>query len=89
MVRYPGADLEGDARRVAEALGIPAGSVKRSTDVSGVTPRRRRRLARGARRTRRRWRTTPPPESAQALNGADDKACMHVSRASPGERATE
>ncbi|GGW65976.1 LCP family protein [Streptomyces griseoloalbus] len=77
VVRYPSADLEGDARRVARALGIPADSVKRSTEVSGVT------LVVGAD-----WREgteykvpeedNTTPESAQALNGADDKACMHV-----------
>ncbi|TWF87077.1 LytR family transcriptional attenuator [Streptomyces capillispiralis] len=77
VVHYPSADLEGDARRVAEALGIPADSVKRSTEVSGVT------LVVGAD-----WREgteyeapeedNTTPESAQALNGADDKACMHV-----------
>ncbi|MDT0397834.1 MULTISPECIES: LCP family protein [Streptomyces] len=77
-VRYPSADLEGDARRVADALGVPASAVQRSTEVSGVT------LVVGAD-----WRegTTyeapeednTTPESAQALNGADDKACMHVS----------
>ncbi|MEG8279480.1 LCP family protein [Streptomyces sp. AHA2] len=77
VVRYPSADLEGDAQRVARALGIPLGSVKRSTDVSGVT------LVVGAD-----WRTGDDyeapersdrtPESAQALNGADDKACMKV-----------
>ncbi|CAL9543540.1 Cell wall biosynthesis protein LcpA [Streptomyces sp. enrichment culture] len=77
VVRYPSADLEGDARRVAEALGIPASAVKRSTDVSGVT------LVVGAD-----WREgtayeapeedDETPESAHALNGADDKACMHV-----------
>ncbi len=80
VVRYPSADLEGDARRVAEALGIPADAVERSTDVSGVT------LVVGAD-----WRegteyAAPEeddsvPESAQALNGADDKACMHVNPA--------
>ncbi|WP_440581704.1 LCP family protein [Streptomyces djakartensis] len=78
VVRYPSADLEGDAQRVARALGIPLGSVQRSTDVSGVT------LVVGAD-----WRTgddyeapersDKTPESAQALNGADDKACMKVS----------
>ncbi|MFD8149617.1 LCP family protein [Streptomyces sp. NPDC059720] len=78
VVRYPSADLEGDAQRVARALGIPLGSVKRSTEVSGVT------LVVGAD-----WRTGDAyealersdrtPESAQALNGADDKACMKVS----------
>ncbi|MGA5551715.1 LCP family protein [Streptomyces pseudogriseolus] len=80
VVRYPSADLEGDARRVAVALGIPADAVKRSTDVSGVT------LVVGA-DWREGTRYEAPeqddttPESAQALNGADDKACMHVNPA--------
>ncbi|MFI8832110.1 LCP family protein [Streptomyces afghaniensis] len=77
VVRYPSADLEGDAQRVAKALGIPLSSVKRSTGVSGVT------LVVGAD-----WREgtdykapkrdDKTPKSADALNGADDKACMHV-----------
>ncbi|MFC7884447.1 LCP family protein [Streptomyces sp. NPDC057376] len=80
VVRYPSADLEGDARRVAKSLGIPASSVQRSTDVSGVT------LVVGAD-----WREgtayeapeadNTTPESAEALNGADDSACMHVNPA--------
>ncbi|MFB7088604.1 LCP family protein [Streptomyces sp. NPDC056296] len=80
VVRYPSADLEGDAQRVAESLGIPMSSVRRSTDVSGVT------LVVGAD-----WRegTTyeapasddRTPESAEALNGADESACMHVNPA--------
>ncbi|PWI07596.1 transcriptional regulator [Streptomyces sp. NWU339] len=80
VVRYPSADLEGDAHRVAEVLGIPESSVRRSTDVSGVT------LVVGAD-----WRegTTyeapeqddTTPESAEALNGADDTACMKVNPA--------
>jgi LCP family protein required for cell wall assembly len=80
VIRYPSADLEGDARRVAKSLGIPASSVKRSTDVSGVT------LVVGAD-----WREgtaykgpesdDSTPESAEALNGADDSACMHVNPA--------
>ncbi|WP_107424209.1 LCP family protein [Streptomyces sp. CS113] len=80
VIRYPSADLEGDARRVAKSLGIPASSVKRSTDVSGVT------LVVGAD-----WRQGTAykapesddrtPESAEALNGADDSACMHVNPA--------
>ncbi len=80
LVRYPSADLEGDARRVADALGVPASQVKRSTDVSGVT------VVVGAD-----WREgtaykapeedNTTPESANALNGADDKACMHVNPA--------
>ncbi|WP_308401088.1 LCP family protein [Streptomyces sp. AC512_CC834] len=80
VVRYPSADLEGDAWRVAKSLGIPASSVERSTDVSGVT------LVVGAD-----WREDTAyrapeadneiPESAEALNGADDSACMHVNPA--------
>ncbi|MEJ1201368.1 MULTISPECIES: LCP family protein [unclassified Streptomyces] len=77
VVRYPSADLEGDARRVAESLGVPASSVQRSTDVSGVT------LIVGAD-----WREgtayaapeadDTTPDSAEALNGADESACMRV-----------
>ncbi|MFI8948415.1 LCP family protein [Streptomyces sp. NPDC053750] len=80
VVRYPSADLEGDAQRIAKALGVPASSVQRSTDVSGVT------LVVGAD-----WREgtaykapasdDSTPESAEALNGADDEACMHVNPA--------
>ncbi|MEU6353209.1 LCP family protein [Streptomyces sp. NPDC047072] len=77
VVRYPSADLEGDAQAVAKSLGIPMSSVKKSTEVSGVT------LVVGAD-----WRSgttykapkedNTTPESAEALNGADDSACMHV-----------
>ncbi|OIJ63817.1 transcriptional regulator [Streptomyces mangrovisoli] len=77
VIRYPSADLEGDAQRVAKALGIPFSQVKKETDVSGVT------LVVGAD-----WRSgdtyqaadddDTTPSSASALNGADTKACMHV-----------
>ncbi|MDQ0601259.1 LCP family protein required for cell wall assembly [Streptomyces canus] len=77
VVRYPSADLEGDAQRVAKSLGIPMSSVKKSTDVSGVT------LVVGAD-----WRSGTAykaaaeddslPESEDTFNGADTKACMHV-----------
>ncbi|MBD9734290.1 LCP family protein [Streptomyces sp. H28] len=80
VLRYPSADLEGDALRVAEALGIPSSAVKRSTEVSGVT------LVVGAD-----WREgdtyrapeedDSTPDSAQPLNGADDSACMKVNPA--------
>ncbi|MFF9202960.1 LCP family protein [Streptomyces sp. NPDC014986] len=78
-VRYPGAGLRGDARRVAEALGIPRSSVERSADVTGVT------VVVGAD-----WREgtaypeEPPPgpgdlpEDADALNGSETDACMDV-----------
>ncbi|WP_327729405.1 LCP family protein [Streptomyces sp. NBC_00487] len=77
VVRYPSAELEGDAQAVAKALGIPLGQVEKSTDVSGIT------LVVGAD-----WREgneykaekddDTTPESADALNGANKKACMEV-----------
>jgi len=80
VIRYPSADLEGDAQRVAKSLGIPLSSVKKSTEVSGVT------LVVGAD-----WRSgttyTAPedddrtPTSAQVINGSDKKQCMHVNPA--------
>ncbi|MFE1956001.1 LCP family protein [Streptomyces sp. NPDC059524] len=81
VVNYPSADLEGDAQAVAKSLGIPLSSVKRSTEVSGVT------LTVGAD-----WRTgnmfpkdaadadTPDKtlDRSQTQNGADSGQCMHV-----------
>ncbi|MEW1601803.1 LCP family protein [Streptomyces sp. NPDC093808] len=79
VVRYPAAGLRGDARRVAESLGIPAGSVRRSDDVTDVT------VVVGAD-----WReggTYPEPEppkagdlpdDADALSAAEKGACMDV-----------
>ncbi|WP_055702602.1 LCP family protein [Streptomyces silaceus] len=78
VIRYPSAELEGDAQRIAKSLGMRLSSVKKSTDVSGVT------LVVGAD-----WREgdTPPkakknddrtPDSADALSGSDKKACMKV-----------
>jgi hypothetical protein len=79
VVRYPSADLAGDAQLVAKSLGIPASSVKKSTDVSGVT------VTVGAD-----WRegtaypkqTAPKagqlPETADKVVGSDTGACMEV-----------
>ncbi|MFJ3672391.1 LCP family protein [Streptomyces sp. NPDC090106] len=77
LIRYPSVDLKADALRVAKVLGIPTGSVKKSTDVSGVT------LVVGAD-----WRSgtayeapeesDETPTTADAINGADDTKCMHV-----------
>ncbi|WP_151482949.1 LCP family protein [Streptomyces albicerus] len=79
VVRFPSAELEGDAQRVAKSLGIPLSSVKKSTDVSGVT------LVVGAD-----WRTgtaypkqSAPeagdlPKDADAVSGSDSDACMPV-----------
>ncbi|MFD8270047.1 LytR C-terminal domain-containing protein, partial [Streptomyces althioticus] len=79
VVRYPAADLEGDAQRVAKSLGIPMSSVRRSADVSGVT------VVVGAD-----WREggtyrapEPPkagdlPDDADALSADEKGACMDV-----------
>ncbi|MEV7425012.1 MULTISPECIES: LCP family protein [unclassified Streptomyces] len=78
-VDFPSAELEGDAQAVAKALGIPLTSVKKSTDVSGVT------VTVGAD-----WRTGSAfpkaaepeagsvPDTADALNGSEKDACMDV-----------
>ena len=76
-ILFPSADLEGDAQAAAKALGIPVSQVKKSTGVSGIV------LAVGAD-----WREDgaypakagkeKTPDSAGALNGADEEACMHV-----------
>lgn len=79
VVRYPSADLKGDAERVATSLGIPTSSVEQSTDVSGVT------VIVGPD-----WRTgsvypkqeAPKagdiPKDSDAINGADTTQCMDV-----------
>ncbi|MFC5242057.1 LCP family protein [Streptomyces atrovirens] len=79
VVRYPGDESAEDARRVAEALGIPASATRESTDVSGVT------VDVGAD-----WRTGTSyprrekpeagdlPDSTDALNGSDTGTCMDV-----------
>ncbi|MEU3921156.1 LCP family protein [Streptomyces sp. NPDC029004] len=79
VIRFSNAELEGDAQAIAKSLGIPLTSVKKSTDVTGIT------LIVGAD-----WRqgdtypkTAPKddnktPTSARPLNGANDKECMAV-----------
>ncbi|MFE7466445.1 LCP family protein [Streptomyces sp. NPDC057499] len=76
-VSYPSVDMKGNAQAVAKALGIPLSAVKKSTDVSGIT------LTVGAD-----WREDGPykasaaeektPDSARALNGGDENACMDI-----------
>ncbi|MFG2455026.1 LCP family protein [Streptomyces sp. NPDC048512] len=76
-VRYPSVSMEGDARRVAKALRIPASSVRESPSASAVT------LVVGAD-----WRSGTSydvrrndervPDTADALNAADKGKCMPV-----------
>ncbi|GAA2414644.1 LCP family protein [Streptomyces glaucosporus] len=81
VIRYPDAGLEGDARAVADALGLPADALRKSDEVTGIT------LIVGAD-----WRTGTlypragkddggVPASARALSGGDTGACMHVNPA--------
>ncbi|MDN3293175.1 LCP family protein [Streptomyces ficellus] len=78
VVQFPSADLEGDAQAVAKALGIPIGSVTKSSAVEGIT------LVVGAD-----WRegdaypkaartTGKAPASAGALTADNTKECMPV-----------
>ncbi|MGW2844565.1 LCP family protein [Streptomyces sp. NPDC001274] len=76
-VAYPSVDMKGNAQAVAKALGIPLSAVRKSTDVSGIT------LTVGSD-----WREdgeykAPPaeektPDTARALNGSDESACMDI-----------
>jgi hypothetical protein len=79
VVRYPSAELEGDAQRVAKSLGIPPGSVRRSTDVSGVTVVVGADWRTGAAYPKRSHRKAADlPGDADALNGSDAGRCMDV-----------
>ncbi|MFG2985388.1 LCP family protein [Streptomyces sp. NPDC048258] len=78
VVRFAADGQAADAAAVATALGLPASSVQKSDEVSGITVF-----------VGKDWRTgdapTPPPpaptkapDSAHALNGDNDKACMPI-----------
>lgn len=79
VVRYPSADLAGDAQLVAKSLGIPASSVKKSTDVSGVTVIVGADWREGAAYPKQ---TAPKagqlPATADKVVGSDTSACMEV-----------
>jgi hypothetical protein len=79
VVRHPDDESAEDARRVAEALGIPASATRKSTDVSGVTvdigadwrsgtlyPQRKKSAAGDL------------PAGSDALNGSETGTCMDV-----------
>ncbi|MGX1544800.1 LCP family protein [Streptomyces adustus] len=80
LIRYPSADLKGDAERVAKSLGISVSAVEKSTAVSGIT------LVVGAD-----WRSgttykapadeDKTPDTAQAINASDTSQCMQVNPA--------
>ncbi|GGS06779.1 transcriptional regulator [Streptomyces aureoverticillatus] len=78
VIRYPSVELEGDAQRVAKSLGLPLSSVKKSTDVSGITLVVGADWRDGARPEKAKKQDDATPESADALNGSDKSACMKV-----------
>ncbi|MEV7795651.1 LCP family protein [Streptomyces sp. NPDC087512] len=79
VVRYPGEESAGDARRVAEALGIPASAVRKSADVLGVTVDVGADWRSGtAYPKREKPRAGDLPGNSDALNGADTGTCMDV-----------
>ncbi|MEW2118739.1 LCP family protein [Streptomyces sp. NPDC005474] len=79
VVRYPSADLAGDAQLVAKSLGIPASSVKKSTDVSGVTVTVGADWREGAAYPKQKApKAGQLPESADKVVGSDTDACMDV-----------
>ncbi|EDY44362.1 cell envelope function transcriptional attenuator common domain-containing protein [Streptomyces sp. SPB074] len=78
-VRYPGGDAEADAQSVAKALKIPLRRVKESADVTEVTVVIGGDWREGTRFPKKDDEDDDTlPKSAQALNGADDSACMKV-----------
>ncbi len=79
VVHYPSADLAGDAQLVAKSLGIPASSVKKSTDVSGVTVTVGADWREGAAYPRKAApKAGQLPATADKLVGSDTKSCMDV-----------
>ncbi|MFF5160646.1 LCP family protein [Streptomyces sp. NPDC000348] len=79
VVRYPGDESAEDARRVAEALGIPASATRKSTDVTGVTVDVGADWRSGALYPRQRKPEAGDlPDSSDALNGSETGACMDV-----------
>ncbi|MEV0850648.1 LCP family protein [Streptomyces sp. NPDC049954] len=79
VVRYPGTAQEADAQSVAKALKIPLRRVKESADVTGVTVIAGSDWREGTRYPKKDDDDDDTlPLSADALNGADDSACMKV-----------
>ncbi|MET9411963.1 LCP family protein [Streptomyces sp. NPDC002935] len=73
VIRYPSADLEGDALRVAKSLGIPTSAVQKSVNVSGIT------LAVGADwRDGTEYKAPAEDDSTPSSDELKTGKCMHV-----------
>ncbi|WP_106967636.1 LCP family protein [Streptomyces sp. PCS3-D2] len=78
VVRYATDAQAADAAAVATALGLPAGSVQRSDQVAGIVVFVGKDWRTGATPTPPPPAPTKAPDSAHALNGDNDQACMAV-----------
>ncbi|MEZ3181541.1 LCP family protein [Streptomyces pimonensis] len=79
VVRYPSDESAGDARRVAEALGVPASATRKSTDAPGITVDVGADWRSGASYPRQKKPEAGDlPDSSDALNGSERGTCMDV-----------
>ncbi|MGW5850050.1 LCP family protein [Streptomyces sp. NPDC055254] len=78
VIRFAGADQAGNATALATALGLPATSVQKSDEVTGIVVFVGKDWRTGAAPTPPPPAPTKAPDSAHALNGDNDKACMPI-----------
>ncbi|MFD3541904.1 LCP family protein [Streptomyces sp. NPDC058662] len=78
VVRFAAADQAGNAAALATALGLPATSVQKSDEVTGIVVFVGKDWRTGAAPTPPPPAPTKAPDSAHALNGDNDKACMAI-----------
>ncbi|MEU9302544.1 LCP family protein [Streptomyces sp. NPDC048269] len=78
VVRFATDGQAADAAAVATALGLPASSVQKTDEVSGITVFVGKDWRTGDAPTLPPPAPTKAPDSAHALNGDNDKACMPV-----------
>lgn len=78
VIRYATDAQAADAAAVATALGLPAGSVQKSDQVAGIVVFVGKDWRTGGTPTAPPPAPTKAPDSAHALNGDNDQACMPI-----------
>lgn len=78
VVRFAGEHHAADAAALATALGLPATSVEKSDQVTGIVLFVGKDWRTGDAPTPQPAAPTKAPDSAHALNGDNDKACMAI-----------
>ncbi|THA81409.1 LytR family transcriptional regulator [Streptomyces sp. A0592] len=78
VIRYATDAQAADAAAVATALGLPAGSVQKSDQVAGIVVFVGKDWRSGGTPTPPPPAPTKAPDSAHALNGDNDQACMPI-----------